>query len=191
MRYSSADSSAEIRRAYLGRDVIPPFFFWWMDKSEHFCWLIHTLHQLNVVSFPPTIKPCWRRLAEGGRSWMWGGGTGKSVLCGMGGGGVRVLGEMLAVVWTALFGFWGSLLVSCVLMFARSSISCNKELLKLEFCQEVPSKRTNKCYPLLTPPLSLHPATGDSVPKNVVGGAAKEKGLPAGVAHSAVFLGCE
>lgn len=36
---------------------------------------------------------------------MWEGGTGKSVLCGMGGGGVRVLGEMLAVVWTALFGF--------------------------------------------------------------------------------------
>lgn len=27
MRYSSADSSAEIRRVYLGRDVIPPFFF--------------------------------------------------------------------------------------------------------------------------------------------------------------------
>lgn len=81
-------------------------------------------------------------------------------------------------------------MVSCVLMFARSSISCNKELLKLEFCQEVPSKRTNNCYPLLTPPLSLHPATGDSVPKNV-GGAAKEKGLPAGVAHSAVLLGYE
>lgn len=33
-----------------------------MDKSERFCLLIYRLHQLNVISFPPALKPSWRQL---------------------------------------------------------------------------------------------------------------------------------
>lgn len=55
---------AEIRRAFLGRDVIPPFF---SDEwiSEHFCWLIYRLHQLTVISFPLAITPSWRQWTGG------------------------------------------------------------------------------------------------------------------------------